>query len=99
MRERQRRFAACYAELGNGAEAARQAGYSRKSAKQMAHKLLQLDHIQEAVEREQWSVARDSRSAKGRATDMLMESFHIASSTSEKLKAVDALCRLHGLFK
>ena len=39
MLERQRRFAAHYAETGNGAEAARRAGYSHKSARQTASTL------------------------------------------------------------
>ena len=50
MRARQRKFAVNYAELGNGAEAARQAGYSPRCAKQTAHKLLALDHVQRAIE-------------------------------------------------
>ena len=99
MQARQRKFAVNYAELGNGAEAARQAGYSPRCAKQTAHKLLALDHVQRAIEQEQWFVDRDSRSAKSRATGLLMEAFHTARSTTEKLKAVDALCKLHGLVR
>jgi len=99
MRARQQKFAVNYAELGNGAEAARQAGYSPRCAKQTAHKLLALDHVQRAIEQEQWFVDRDSRSAKSRATGLLMEAFHTARSTTERLKAVDALCKLHGLVR
>jgi len=45
MIERQKRFAAHYAETGNGAEAARRAGYSEAAARQTAYKLRQKDSI------------------------------------------------------
>jgi phage terminase small subunit len=40
MIERQKRFAAHYAETGNGAEAARRAGYSGSAARQVIPPLL-----------------------------------------------------------
>ena len=43
MIDRQKRFAAHYAETGNGAEAARRAGYSESAARQTAYKLRQKD--------------------------------------------------------
>jgi phage terminase small subunit len=97
MIERQKRFAAHYAETGNGAEAARRAGYSEAAARQTAYKLRQKDSIKQAVEREQWFSDHDSRSAKRKATDLLIEAFNSTISGTEKRKAVDALCKLHGL--
>ncbi len=52
MLERQRAFAAHYAETRNGAEAARRAGYSHKSARQTASTLKSKKGIKEAIERE-----------------------------------------------
>ena len=60
MIERQKRFAAHYAETGNGAEAARRAGYSEAAARQTAYKLRQKDSIKQVVEREQWFSDHDS---------------------------------------
>tara|TARA_B100000886_G_C20295034_1_gene437145 strand:+ start:421 stop:717 length:297 start_codon:yes stop_codon:yes gene_type:complete len=97
MLERQRAFAAHYAETGNGAEAARRAGYSHKSARQTASTLKSKKGIKEAIEREQWFSDHDSRSAKRKATDLLIETFHKADNATDMRKAVDALCRLHRL--
>jgi phage terminase small subunit len=97
MIERQKRFAAHYAETGNGAEAARRAGYSEVAARQTAYKLRQKDSIKQAVEREQWFSDHDSRSAKRKATDLLIETFHKADNATDMRKAVDALCKLHRL--
>ncbi len=97
MLDRQKRFAAHYAETGNGAEAARRAGYSEKTARQTAYKLRQKDNIKQAVDREQWFSDHDSRSAKRKATDLLIETFHKADNATDMRKAVDALCQLHRL--
>ena len=97
MIDRQKRFAAHYAETGNGAEAARRAGYSESAARQTAYKLRQKDSIKQAVEREQWFSDHDSRSAKRKATDLLIETFDKADNAADMRKTVDALCRLHRL--
>lgn len=99
MLEKHRKFAINYAATGNGAEAARLAGYSPKCARQTAYRLRKLDHIQQAIDRELWFVGRDLRSTKGKATELLIESFHRAESATEMRKSVDALCKLHGLIK
>lgn len=97
MLERQKRFATHYAETGNGAEAARRAGYSVATARQTAYKLRQKDNIRQAVERERWFSDQDLRSARSKATDLLIETFHKAENASDMRKAVDALCKLHRL--
>jgi hypothetical protein len=53
--------------------------------------------VKHAIERERWFSNHDSRSAKRKATDLLIESFHKADNATDMRKAVDALCRLHGL--
>ena len=99
MLEKHRKFAINYAATGNGAEAARLAGYSPQCARQTAYRLKKLDHIQQAIDRELWFVGRDLRSTKAKATELLIESFHRAESATEMRKSVDALCKLHGLIK
>lgn len=97
MLERQRRFAIHFVETGNGAEAARRAGYAESSARQTAYKLKQKESVKHAIEREQWFSNHDSRSARRKATDLLIESFHKADNATDMRKAVDALCKLHRL--
>ena len=99
MLEKHRKFAINYAETGNGAEAARLAGYSPNCARQTAYRLRKLDHVQRAIDRETWFTGRDLRSTKAKATELFIETFHKAESAAEKRKAVDALCKLHGLMK
>lgn len=49
LTERQRRFVDYYADHGNGARAAREAGHSEKSAKEIACENLTKPHIQDAI--------------------------------------------------
>ena len=99
MLEKHRKFAANFAVTGNGAESARLAGYSTNCARQTAYRLRKLDHIQRAIDRESWFAGRDLRSTKAKATELLIESFHEAENATEMRKAVDALCKLHGLLR
>jgi len=46
---KQSRFVENYCDSGNGAEAARRAGYTEKSAKEMAYENLTKPHIQAAL--------------------------------------------------
>jgi hypothetical protein len=73
MTEQQREFATHYvANGGNGAEAARQAGYAEKSARSSAYKLLRLPHVQAAIKAEQRRVLSEIASlALGQARAML----------------------------
>lgn len=98
MLEKQKRFAHNFAKTGNGAEAARLAGYSKKSARQTAYRLKKKQEVIEALDRESWFTDHDSRSAKRKATDLLIESFYSSSNSTDKRKAVDALCKLHKLY-
>lgn len=97
MLQRQRLFVKHYVRTGNGAEAARLAGYAPNCARQTAHRLLNTDHVQQAVNQEQWSVDEAQWSTKNKATNMLILAFHQAKTSTEMRKTVDALCKLHGL--
>lgn len=97
MNLRQKKFAEFFAENGCGAESARRAGYSRRGAKQAAHRLLQRPDIAEHVRSYSWQEGLDARAAKMNATRMLQEAFAAAPNATAKRLAVDSLCRLHGL--
>lgn len=51
LNERQKRFVDYYIQTGNGAKAARMAGYSDKVAREMAKEQLQKPHVREAVDK------------------------------------------------
>jgi len=97
MNFRQKKFAEFFAETGCGAQAARQAGYSPKGAKQCAHRLLKRAEVADHVRTYSWQQGLDARAAKMNASRMLHEVFLSASNATAKRMAVDSLCRLHGL--
>lgn len=49
MTPKQRAFADCYIKSGNAAEAAREAGYSKKTARSMGEQNLKKPHIQDYI--------------------------------------------------
>jgi phage terminase small subunit len=51
MTLRQKKFLKYYFRVLNGAEAARLAGYSKRSAKELAYKLNQKPHIRREIEK------------------------------------------------
>ena len=59
LSHKQMRFVREYAELGNGAEAARRAGYKPKAAKEIAHENLTKPHVASAVEAESLRLAAE----------------------------------------
>lgn len=53
LTDQQSKFVVCYvANGGNGAEAAREAGYAENSSRQAAYKLLRIRHVQDAINKE-----------------------------------------------
>lgn len=99
MLHRQRLFIKYYIYTGNGAEAARLAGYSPACARQTAYRLLNTDHVRRAVDQERWLVDQQQWSTKNKATAMLIQAFNQAETSAEMRKTVDALCKLHGLIQ
>ena len=90
MNIRQKKFAEFFAENGCGAESARRAGYSRRGAKQAAHRLLQRPDVIAHVRSYSWQEGLDARAAKMN-TRMLQEAFAAATNATAKRLAVDSL--------
>lgn len=101
MTDRQRLFAALFLKHGNGAQAAREAGYSRRSARQTAGKLLADPEIQSHIrklmtDRESNAIAEAhevlvflTSVMRGQVSD----SFGLDPSLSDRLRAADALMK------
>jgi phage terminase small subunit len=97
VNRRQLSFAREYAALGNGAAAARAAGYSGQFARQRAYQLRRRADVQEAIDNEEALRFFERDAARRKVTDMLLAAFERTASAEEKRQCVDALCRLHGL--
>jgi phage terminase small subunit len=97
MNRRQRSFVRELVALGNGAAAARAAGYSPRYARQMAYRLTGRGDVQAAIDKEEALRFFEQQAARRKATDMLLAAFEKTASAEEKRQCVDALCRLHGL--
>lgn len=73
LTQRQIVFAREYAKHGNGAEAARRAGYSVRTARFIAHENLQKPNIIEAVSRERRNLFSEGMSPEASLLDRLVE--------------------------
>ena len=96
MNARQKRFAEFYAQSGNAAWSAVQAGYSEKFAGQNAGKLLKNTNIAEYI-RELTERAQDERilTAKERQV-MLSDVARGPAATKDRLRAIDILNKMTG---
>ena len=101
MTERERRFADTYIETGNAARAARESGYSEKTAKSIGAKLLKKDDIRVYVA-SRLDALEASRTAtlaeviqfltavmRGQVSDQ----FGLEASLQDRLKASDMLIK------
>ncbi len=74
---------------GNGAEAARKAGYSERSAAKLAHQLMDKRHIQEAIHRAQRQAFTELASISlGQAKKMLEDDRTPAGARVELIKTM-----------
>ena len=96
MNARQKRFAEFYAQSGNAAWSAVQAGYSEKFAGQNAGKLLKNTNIADYI-RELTEKAQDERvlTAKERQV-MLSDVARGTAATQDRLRAIDILNKMTG---
>ena len=99
MNERQRRFAESYAACGNAAQAAREAGYSERTARSQGQRLLTDADILAYVHQlqEQSAVARIAtvNQAKAFWSDIFRDP---EQKTADRLKASELLARSAGAF-
>ena len=96
MNGRQKKFAEFYAESGNAAWSAVQAGYSQKFAGQNAGKLLKNTNIAEYI-RELTEKAQDERILTARERQaMLSDIAKKGLQTQDRLRAIDILNKMTG---
>ena len=116
MKQRYQRFIDFYISTGgNAAEAARQAGYSAKVARQVGSKLLNKPEICRAID-DRLKAIESQRIAKqqellehltavvrGEITETVVtnsgKSFEVAVSERDRLKAVEMLLKVYGAFR
>lgn len=94
---RQKKFAEFYAQSGNAADSAIQAGYSEKFAGQNADKLLKntniLEYIKELTEK-----LKDERILSAKDRQMLLSDIanDKTEETSDRIRAIDTLNKMTG---
>lgn len=97
MNERQKKFAEYYAQCGNAAQSARQAGYSESYAEHRTDDLLRNVEISEYI-RQLSEAAQDKRimTAKERQAMLSDIAKDEEKSASDRIKAVDTLNKMTG---
>ncbi len=97
MTERQKKFAEYYAQCGNAAQSAIQAGYSEKYAGQNADKLLKntniADYIRELTEDAQTARIMTARERQAILSDMAKDA---QNELSDRIRAIDTLNKMTG---
>ena len=97
MTERQKKFAEYYAQCGNAAQSAIQAGYSEKYAGQNADKLLKntniADYIRELTEAAQTARIMTARERQAILSDIAKDK---QNELSDRIRAIDTLNKMTG---
>lgn len=98
LTQRQRRFAKAYVKTGNGAKAARQAGYSPKAAKEIASENLTKPNVREFVD----SLAAEAETVKGLTIEqiaaMTWREAQSAQNEGARVRAQELLLKWKGAF-
>ena len=99
MSPKQKKFCELYAACGNATEAARQAGYSEKTAKQQGARLLTNVDLQDYIHELQEDDARQriasAAQIKAFWSDVMRDS---SQKTADRLKASEFLGKTAGIF-
>lgn len=115
MNERQKRFTDEYIATGNASEAARRAGYSKKTAYAIGERLLRNVEVREEID-SKLAQLQSERTAdvgevlehltsvlRGQETENIVtpsgKKFEIPVKEFDRLKAADMLLRVHGAYK
>lgn len=97
MTERQKKFAEYYAQCGNAAQSAIQAGYSEKYAGQNADKLLKntniADYIRTLAEAAQTARIMTARERQAILSDIAKDA---QNELSDRIRAIDTLNKMTG---
>lgn len=97
MNERQKRFAEYYAQSGNAAQSARQAGYSESYAEHRTDEMLRNVEISEYI-KQLSEKAQDSRIMTAKERQALLSDIAKDgdNAPSDRIKAVDTLNKMIG---
>lgn len=97
MNERQKKFAEYYAQCGNGAEAARRAGYSESYAEHRTDEMLRnveiSEYIKQLTEQAQNQRIMTAKERQALLSDIAKDG---DNAPSDRIKAVDTLNKMTG---
>lgn len=97
MTERQKKFSEYYAQCGNAAQSAIQAGYSKKYANTNASKLLQnttiTEYIKQLAEAAQTARIMTARERQATLSDIAKDK---QNELSDRIRAIDTLNKMTG---
>lgn len=115
MTEKQLRFVDYYVQTGNASEAARQAGYSHRTAYSIGEQLLRREDVRAAIdarlkELESTRIAETQEIlehltsvVRGEVSETVVtnsgKQFDVAVSEKDRLKAAEMLLKIHGAFR
>lgn len=95
---RQEKFIRFYLETGNGAEAARQAGYSERTARVIAYENLLKPYIKKAIALKRTELMQDSDQKIALYLSMLEAEANNSDQSSSRIRALELLVKAHGGF-
>lgn len=96
LTERQRRFVDEYMACGNGAEAARRAGYSEGIAKVQASENLTKQNVKAEIDRRRQELSEESEDRRAKWISRLEALAIDAEKDADKLRAIEGLFKAEG---
>lgn len=99
MNQRQRAFCEAYLLSGNAAEAAREAGYSPRSARSIGQRLLTFDDVREYLEQRNREISAVNTAQMEEIRQFWTATMRdTATKTLDRLKASELLAKAYGAF-
>lgn len=99
MNQRQRAFCEAYLLSGNAAEAAREAGYSPRSARSIGQRLLTFDDVREYLEQRNREISAANTAQMEEVRQFWTATMRdTATKTLDRLKASELLAKAYGAF-
>ena len=95
---KQELFVARYIESGNGAQAAREAGYKHDNAKQQATENLAKPYLQQAIATKRNQLMQDSDQKIALYLSQLEAESNDSDQSSSRIRALELLLKAHGAF-
>lgn len=95
---RQEKFIRFYLETGNGADAARQAGYSERTARVIAYENLLKPYIKKAIDLKRTELMQDSDTKIALYLSQLEKEANDGDQASSRIRALELLLKANGAF-